>query len=195
MEVVIASNNANKIAEIKAVLGDFFTEFNSLKDKGIDIEIEETADTFEGNARIKAETVACLTGLPALSDDSGLEVAALSGAPGVYSARYSGGTSEDNNALLLKNMEGVTDRRCKFVTVVVLKFPDGREFSARGEACGKLLEKARGKGGFGYDPLFLSDDLGITFAEASAEQKNSVSHRGRALKNLRKILAEGRDFD
>ena len=194
MEVVIASNNANKIREIKAVLGDFFTEFNSLKDKGIDIEIEETADTFEGNARLKAEAVAKLTGLPALSDDSGLEVEALNGAPGVYSARYSGGSSKDNNELLLKNMEGKTDRRCRFVTVIVLKFPDGREIVARGETTGNLLEKEQGQGGFGYDPLFLSDDLGITFAEATPEEKNSVSHRGRALSKLRKILTEECSF-
>lgn len=190
MEVVIASNNAHKISEIKAVLGDFFTEFNSLKDKGIDIDVEETADTFEGNAGLKAEAVVRLTGLPALSDDSGLEVEALNGAPGVYSARYSGGTSKDNNALLLKNMEGKSDRRCRFVTVIVLKFPDGREIAARGETTGTLLDEERGEGGFGYDPLFLSDDLGVTFAEASPEEKNAVSHRGRALSKLRKILTE-----
>ncbi len=194
MEVVIASNNSNKISEIKAVLGDFFTEFNSLKDKGIDIEIEETADTFEGNARLKAETVVKLTGLPALSDDSGLEVEALNGAPGVYSARYSGGSSKDNNELLLKNMAGEINRRCRFVTVIVLKFPDGREIVARGETAGTLLDAERGQGGFGYDPLFLSDDLGITFAEAAPAEKNSVSHRGRALLKLRKILTEECSF-
>lgn len=195
MEVVIASNNAGKIAEIKAVLGDFFSEFNSLKDKGIDLDVEETADTFEGNARLKAEAVAGLTGLPALSDDSGLEVDALGGAPGVYSARYSGGSSEDNNRLILQKMQGETDRNCRFVSVIVLRFPDGREFVARGETTGQLLEAERGTGGFGYDPLFLSDDLGITFAEATAEQKNSVSHRGRALRELRKILSKECVFD
>ena len=180
MKIAIATNNPNKLREIRAILGGFFDEALSLADLGIDIDIEETGTTD-------------LTGLPALADDSGLMVDALDGAPGVYSARYAGEEHDDkkNNALLLKNLEG-KPRDAKFCSVIALCYPDGRELTAEGCAPGVILEEERGTGGFGYDPLFFSPELGKTFAEATPEQKNSVSHRSRALRAMLELLSSGR---
>lgn len=195
MKIAIATNNRNKLKEIRAVLGGFFDEMLSLDDLGIDVEIEETGTTLTENALIKARTIRDMTGLASLADDSGLMCDALDGAPGVYSARYAGEEHDDakNNALLLKNIAG-KDRTAHFCSVIALCLPDGREYTAEGRVDGVITEEARGNGGFGYDPLFFSPELGKTFAEASAEEKNSVSHRGRALRNM-ELVVEKENLD
>lgn len=186
MKVVAATANAHKLKEMREILNRL--ELISEREAGFFEEVEETGATFTENALIKARAVCKATGLPALADDSGLCVEALGGAPGVYSARYSGGGSAENRALLLRNMKNVSDRRAYFACAVALVFPDGRELIAEGKSCGKILHEERGECGFGYDPIFLSDDLGISFAEAEEEAKNSISHRGRALRELLKRL-------
>ena len=191
MKIAIATNNKKKLKEIRAVLGSFFDEMLSLEELGIDIEIEETGTTLTENALIKARTILRLTGLASLADDSGLMCDALDGAPGVYSARYAGDEHDDaaNNALLLKNLAG-KDRSAHFCSVIALCLPDGREFTAEGRVDGAILDEEHGEGGFGYDPLFFSPELGKTFAEASPEEKNSVSHRGRALRAMEAVVEE-----
>ncbi len=196
MKLAIATNNPNKVKEIKAVLGEFFPEgLYSLDELGINIEIEETGETLAENAVIKAETVCKLTGMPSLADDSGLMVDALGGAPGVYSARYAGEEHDDkkNNALLLKNLQGLP-RSAHFCSVIALVMPDGDIRTAEGRVDGEILFEERGGGGFGYDPLFFSSELNKTFAEASPEEKNSVSHRGRALRAMLRLL-DGKNND
>ena len=190
MKLVIASNNAHKIAEIKTIIGGFFEEIYSLKELSLEIDPEETGKTFEENALLKARAVTEATGMCALSDDSGLCVEALNGAPGVYSARYAGVGHDDgeNNALLLRNLQGKTDRAAYFVSCVALTYPDGKEIIAVGRTYGSILTELKGNNGFGYDPLFYSDDLKKSFGEASAEEKNTVSHRGRALAALKEKL-------
>lgn len=189
MKIAIATNNRNKLKEIRAVLGSFFDEMLSLDELGIATDIAETGDTLTENALIKARTILSLTGIASLADDSGLMCDALGGAPGVYSARYAGDEHDDdaNNALLLKNLAG-RDRTAHFCSVIALCLPDGREFTAEGRVDGIIIDEPRGKGGFGYDPLFFSPEIGKTFAEASPEEKNSVSHRGRALRNMELLV-------
>lgn len=189
MKIAIATNNRKKLAEIRAVLGGFFEEMYSLDDLGISVEIEETGSTLTENALIKARAILGMTGLASLADDSGLMCDALDGAPGVYSARYAGEGHDDkaNNALLLENLAG-RDRSAHFCSVIALCLPDGREFTAEGRVDGVILDADRGEGGFGYDPLFFSPELGKTFAEASPDEKNSVSHRGRALRNMESVV-------
>lgn len=186
MKLAIATNNLHKLTEIRDILNGKFDELLSLKDLGIDVEIEETGETFEENALIKAREIVRLTGMPALADDTGLMVDALNGAPGVYSARYAGEqhNDADNRKLLLKNLDGVKARDAHFETCVALCFPDGHYVLASGQVFGEILTEERGEHGFGYDSLFYSPELNKTFAEASEQEKNSVSHRGRALKNL-----------
>ncbi len=189
-ELIIASNNKHKIIEIKAILGEFFQNIYSLQDKNINVEIEETGTTFEENAIIKAQYIANLTGVPALSDDSGLEVKALGGAPGVYSARYAGEPSDSNknNEKLLKELKNVSDRTANFTSVIAICFPNGETITAKGQTFGSILTAPQGNNGFGYDPLFFSNDLNKCFGIATSEEKNAVSHRGRALQNLKNIL-------
>ena len=189
MKIAIATNNRKKLAEIRTVLGGFFEEMYSLDDLGISVEIEETGSTLTENALIKARAILGMTGLASLADDSGLMCDALDGAPGVYSARYAGEGHDDkaNNALLLENLAG-RDRSAHFCSVIALCLPDGREFTAEGRVDGVILDAERGEGGFGYDPLFFSPELGKTFAEASPDEKNSVSHRGRALRNMESVV-------
>lgn len=186
MDIIIASNNVHKVDEIRQILKGKFDNIYSLKDKMIDIEIEENGKTFYDNALIKASTIVSLSGLPTLADDSGLEVDALNGAPGVYSARYAGEKCDDNanNAKLLAQLEGITNRSARFVCNMILCYPDGKIVSAAGITEGYILESPRGNSGFGYDPLFFSKDLEKSFGIASNEEKNSVSHRGRALQEL-----------
>ena len=186
MKLVAATSNPHKLREIAQILSDF--EIVSEKEAGFLGEVEETGETFLENAILKARAATEATGLPALGDDSGLSVDALGGAPGVYSARYSGGGDAENRALLLKNLQGIENRGAHFCCAVALAFPDGRLLTAEGRTYGTILNEARGSGGFGYDPLFLSVDLGMSFAEASEAQKNAVSHRGRALKRLAEQL-------
>ena len=190
-DLIIASNNQNKIREIKEILGDFFTNIYSLSDKNINVEIEETGSTFEENAIIKAKYIAELTGITALSDDSGLEVNALDGRPGVYSARYAGknANTENNNAKLLTELDGVTDRRANFTSVIAICYPNGEIITAKGATYGRILEKLEGNNGFGYDPLFFSNDLQKSFGIATSEEKNKVSHRGLALQKMKELLS------
>lgn len=193
---VLASHNAHKLAEIRAILADEFDEVLSLKDVGIEVDIDETGTTFEQNAYIKAKAIAdLLPGYAVVADDSGLCVPCLNGEPGVYSARYAGEVCDDhaNNRLLLHNLHErektlPRDRNAYFVSAVVLLFPDGRYISGEGRVDGTILDEYRGNGGFGYDPLFLCTELNKTFAEATAGEKNSVSHRARALAELKRKL-------
>ena len=187
-KIVVASGNAHKIKEIAAMLPDY--EIVGYK-QFADFEIEETGKTFYDNALIKAKSVAERLNLPALADDSGLCVDALNGAPGIYSARYAGdGVDEHNNELLLKNMKGVTDRRAKFVCCMVYYDVNGEILSATGEVKGEILTERQGENGFGYDPIFYSYELAKSMGKASAEEKNSVSHRHRALAEIIKKIEE-----
>lgn len=184
-QIVLASGNAGKLAEFRAMLKGY--SVLSPKDLNIDFDVEETGDTFFENAFIKAKALYELCKLPTLADDSGLCVDALNGAPGVFSARYSGGTDADNNAKLLHELIGKTDRSAHFACCIV--FYDGeRTVEAVGETYGRITERAEGIGGFGYDPIFYSDDLGKTFGAATEAEKNTVSHRARALAALVKKL-------
>lgn len=185
MKLVIASNNAHKIAEIKQILGGKFEQILSLEEAGIVCDPEENGATFAENAMIKAREIAKYTDLPVLADDTGLCVDALDGAPGVHSARYAGNhDNAGNRTKLLRALYGKTNRTAHFGNAVVLLYPDGKVVTAEGRVDGKILLAEAGNGGFGYDSLFYSDDLGKSFAEATAEEKNAVSHRGRALANL-----------
>lgn len=190
MKLAIATNNQHKLQEIRAILGDSFEELLSLKDLGIDVDVEETGTTLEENALIKARAILALSGIATLADDTGLMVDALNGAPGVYSARYAGEEHNDakNRALLLKNLDGAKDRSAHFATVIALCYPDGKTLTASGRVNGEILLSERGTEGFGYDSLFFSTELGKTFAEATQAEKNSVSHRGRALKAMLELV-------
>lgn len=196
-KLIIASNNGHKVEEIKEILQDFDLEILSLKEAGIQVDVEEDQDTFLGNAHKKAfEIYEALPeeekeGTFVLSDDSGLAVDHLDGAPGVYSARYAGEGHDDqaNNRKLLSALQGVPEdaRGAKFVSAVVF-LGQGVDLRVEGEAKGRILEALYGEGGFGYDPLFYYYDLEKTFGEATAEEKNQVSHRANALKKLMKEL-------
>ena len=186
MELVIASNNKHKVREISEILAGKFDRIYSLSELNIHVDPEETAPDFLGNALIKANAIAAFTDKAFIADDSGLEVDALGGAPGVFSARYGGEPCSDdkNNEKLLKEMSDSQDRNARFVTTMVLLFPDGKQIVGVGEVKGEILFEKRGQNGFGYDPLFYSYELKKTFGEASEEEKNSVSHRSRALKAI-----------
>jgi len=192
MRIIAATRNKGKVKELQAILGDLGIKVISQADAGIDIEVEETGDTFEKNALIKAKAVAMMSDLPVIADDSGLCVDALGGAPGVYSARYAGdnATDEDRNNKILADLGETKNRRAKFVSVIAMVFPDGDEITTRGETYGQITYEPIGNGGFGYDPIFLSDDLKKTFAQAEDDEKNKVSHRARALEALYKKLQE-----
>ena len=188
-KIVLASGNAHKIKEISDMLPEF--EVVGYKQLGYDFEIEEYGSTFYENALIKAKAVSDKLNLPALADDSGICVDALGGQPGIYSARYAGdGIDAHNNELLLKNMHGKTDRSAKFVCCMVIYFPNGDIITATGETHGKILEKCYGENGFGYDPLFFSYDLNISLGLASATEKNKISHRYRALEQIKQKLSD-----
>jgi len=190
--IVLATRNRGKMREVKEILGDLGIELLTLDELGPVPEVEEGGETFLENAVKKAKEVSSHTGLPALADDSGLEVDRLNGAPGVRSARFAGPGASDSDRYgkLLSLLEGVPDekRTARFRCAVALAFPDGRVITAEGSCKGRIADRPRGSGGFGYDPVFISDDPGMIFAEASPELKNSVSHRRRALMKLREIL-------
>ncbi|MBQ2714265.1 MAG: RdgB/HAM1 family non-canonical purine NTP pyrophosphatase [Clostridia bacterium] len=191
MKLIIASNNKHKIIEIKSILGDTFEEILSQKEAGFEGEAEENGATFAENSYIKAKEIADkFPGYATLADDSGLAVDALGGEPGVNSARYCGEHGNDgaNNEKLLTVLKNEKNRKAKFVCAITLILPDGKVLTTEGETEGEIIHTLEGTGGFGYDPLFLSKDLAKTFGEASEEEKNSVSHRGRALRNLSMIL-------
>lgn len=186
--IVLATRNQGKIRELRQLLADFDIEVLDVSAFPQIGEIEETGSTFAENALIKAAAVSKATGLAAVADDSGLEVDALGGAPGVRSARFSGenATDEGNNALLLERMACVVEekRACRFVSAVAAVSPAGRVIAARGAWEGRVLFAPRGTGGFGYDPLFFDPQAGLTAAEMPAEEKNARSHRGKALRAL-----------
>lgn len=184
MKLIFATNNAHKLAEVQAVLGDGYT-LATPRDCGVEEEIPETQPTLEGNALQKARYLHERTGLDCFADDTGLEVAALGGAPGVRSARYAtdGHDFAANNRLLLRNLEGREDRRARFRTVIAL-IRGGEEHLFEGIVEGRIVDRETGCEGFGYDPLFVPDGYDRTFAEMTPDQKNAVSHRGRAVRRL-----------
>lgn len=189
--LVLASNNFGKLRELRAILGERY-DVMSMREAGFTGDIEENGETFEENALIKARAVSAFCGCAALADDSGLSVDALNGRPGVYSARYSGvhGDDEANNQLLLKELEHVEDakRTCRYECAIAMCAPGMDDVVGYGVCEGLILREYRGNGGFGYDPLFMSKDLGVTFAEADPDSKNGVSHRARAIKALMEKL-------
>ena len=186
MKIVLASNNAHKLQELRAILTTLGMEVVAQRDMGITVEPNENGTTFEENSYIKAKTIMDCCGLPTIADDSGLMVDALDGAPGVYSARFGGErcqTDRDRLEYLLELMKTVPEERrtARFVSVITLLTPEGKKIVARGECPGTILHEPQGENGFGYDPVFYVAEAGCTFAQLPAEQKNRISHRARAL--------------
>lgn len=192
MILTIATGNPGKLKDFRELFGPLNIRILSILEDHPDFDPEETGNTFEENALLKAREACLLTGLPALADDSGLEVDALGGAPGVLSARYAGmGKSDtDNNRKLLEELGDLPleSRTARFRSVIALCFPDGREYTARGAVEGRILYAPRGTGGFGYDPLFYVPELNATFGEIALEEKNRISHRARAFREIRSLL-------
>ena len=191
MKVVLASKNQHKLVEMRDILSAQGVEVVLESDVGVDVDVEETGTTFEENSLLKARAVMEACGLPAIADDSGLSVDALNGAPGVWSARYGGEGLDDvgRYRLLLENMKGQLDRKCRFVSVITLCMPGGDVISARGECPGTLAYAPQGENGFGYDPVFFVPEKKKTFAQLTPEEKNAISHRGRALAVFQEKLA------
>jgi len=192
MRYVIATANPGKISEMRAILSQLGIEAVTREELGIDIEIEETGSTFLENAMLKAGAVCAIARLPAIADDSGLAVDALGGEPGVYSSSYGGDhlSNSERCSYLLKKMENVEQREAKFVCTIVCVYPDGGKLSAAGECHGRILVAPRGENGFGYDPVFLPDGMDRTLAELPSEEKNEVSHRGKALRAFARMLSD-----
>ena len=188
MKILFATNNAHKLSEVQAVLGDGYTLVTP-RECGVMEEIPEEQETLEGNALQKARYLHDRTGLDCFADDTGLEVEALGGAPGVHSARYAtdGHDFAANNRLLLKNLQGVENRRARFRTVIALIL-NGEEHLFEGMVEGRIIDHETGHEGFGFDPLFVPDGCERTFAEMSAAEKNAISHRGRAVRKLAEYL-------
>lgn len=190
--IIFATGNEGKMKEIRLLLEDLKLEILSLKEAGIDLEIQEDGKTFEENAVIKAKAVMKETGALVLADDSGLEIDYLNGEPGVYSARYLGEDTSYRikNQNLIERLEGVPEakRTARFVCVIAAAFPDGRILTARGTIEGIIGYEERGEGGFGYDPIFWLPEYGCSTAELSMEKKNELSHRGKALRAIKKEL-------
>ena len=188
MKIVFATNNAHKLTEVQSVLGDAYTLVTP-RDCGVTEEIPEDQETLEGNASQKARYLHRRTGLDCFADDTGLEVEALGGAPGVHSARYAtdGHDFAANNELLLRNLEGVGNRRARFRTVISLIL-DGEEHLFEGIVEGHIAQCASGSEGFGYDPLFIPEGSAKTYAEMDPAEKNAISHRGRAVRKLAEFL-------
>lgn len=196
MKVIFATGNENKMKEIRAILKDTGIEVQSQKEAGIDIDVVEDGDTFEANAIIKAKTIMEMTGAIVLSDDSGLEVDYLNKEPGIYSARYMGEDTSYHikNASLIERLAGVPDeeRTARFVCAVAVAFPDGRTQTTRGELEGRIGYEEKGENGFGYDPILYLPEYHKYSAELTREQKNAISHRGQALRAMKKILEDER---
>lgn len=199
-KIVVATKNKGKVKEIKSILGDLPFEVLTMSEAGIDIEIEETGETFEENALIKARAMKKYTSSIVMADDSGLEVDYLNGAPGIYSARFSGNDANDekNNKKLLELMNGVEEEKrvARFVCAISVIFEDDSHLSIRGECEGKVLTEPKGENGFGYDPLFFLTEYNASMAEVNQEVKNEISHRAKALKEFKKIIEmkESADF-
>lgn len=201
--IIAATRNEGKIREMNAITRELGIAILSRDEAGVPpVEIEETGATFEENSYIKAKAIMEMTGEPALADDSGICCDYLGGAPGVMSARWSGGDDEDNNAKLVRLTRDVPpdERIARYVCVMTLVFPDGEAIRARGEIEGLIITEPRGTGGFGYDPYFVPRGEGVkpgdtrTFAEYPAEEKNAISHRGRALQEMARLLREHGGF-
>lgn len=188
MKFVIATRNLGKIREIQAILTELGWETEALPKEAP--EPIEDGNSFEENALIKARSASKFTGKPAIADDSGLCVDALNGEPGIYSARYCPGTDEDRNDFLLEKLKNIPDdkRSAHYTASIACILPDGREITVEGRCYGEILRERHGTGGFGYDPMFYLPDYGCTFGELPAEEKNKISHRGRALQGLKKEL-------
>lgn len=206
MLICAATGNAAKLREIRRILSPLGYEVKSQKELGITLEPEETGTTFAQNAFIKAKSICLVSGVPTIADDSGLAVDALNGEPGVYSARYSGvhGDDEANNRKLLQNLAGLPEekRTAQFVCAICLYLPGGAHITVEGECAGRVIETPRGENGFGYDPLFVADEIGLadgsiaantdslTTSEMQSWQKDAISHRGRALAKLDAALPD-----
>lgn len=193
-KLIFATSNQGKMKEIREILKDLDVEVLSLKEAGIEADIVEDGKTFEENALIKARTIRDLTGYMVLADDSGLEVDALNKEPGIYSARYMGeDTSYDiKNKNIIERLDGLAgdERSARFVCVIAAAFPDGTEETRRGTIEGQIGFEIAGENGFGYDPIFFIPEFGCTTAELSPEQKNEVSHRGKALRKMKEIIEQ-----
>ena len=194
-KIVIATNNMHKVREFKSLFPNGDYEIMSLKDIGYNKEIIEDGKTFEENAIIKARQVSLDLNVIAISDDSGLEVKALNNEPGIYSARYaSGHDDEENNKLLLKKLKGVEDRKARYVCAICVYHPDNT-YRVVTETCeGLIIDERRGTNGFGYNPYFYIEQFQKTFAEVSLEQKNTISHRAKALRKIKEICNEDFSF-
>ncbi|MGV0938630.1 RdgB/HAM1 family non-canonical purine NTP pyrophosphatase [Empedobacter falsenii] len=187
MELIFATHNNNKVKEVTKLLPSYLS-MKSLTDINFFDEIEETGTTFEENAQLKAKTIFDKTGKNIFADDSGLVIEALDGAPGVYSARYAGtGKDEDNIAKALKELEGKTNRKAYFISIFCLIL-DGKEYFFEGRVNGTIATEIMGDNGFGYDPIFIPDGFSKSFAQMSPEEKNAISHRGKAVEKLNDFL-------
>lgn len=192
MKLIIASNNAHKLTEMKAILSPFFDDVQSMREAGIEHETVEDGTTFMENAVKKARELAEISGHAAIADDSGICVDALDGAPGIYSARFSGvhGDDKANNRLLLQKLQGVENRAAHYTCAIALCWPDGKMLTAEDYFYGEIGQEEKGTNGFGYDPLFFLPEYGCTSAQISPEEKNRISHRGKALRKLVGLLEE-----
>ena len=190
MKFVLATQNQGKVKEMGSILGRFGIEVVSARELGIDLDVEETGTTFAENAMLKAKAICKAANLPAIADDSGLCVDALNGGPGVYSARYGGEGLDDTGRyrLLLENMRGQTSRKAHFACAICCAFPNGKTITAEGKCHGTIAFAPMGEGGFGYDPVFFVPELAKTFSQLTLEEKNKISHRGRALEDFAKKL-------
>ena len=193
-KIIFATGNEDKLKEIRAILNKPDIEIISMREAGITDDIEENGSTFSENSLIKARAVSERTGFPAMADDSGLEVDYLNGEPGIYSARYLGRDTrhDKKNAYILEKLSGVKDeeRGARFVCAASLVLPDGREFVRMGVMEGRIAYEAKGSNGFGYDPIFFLPEYGKTSAELSPEEKNRISHRGKALMQIKELIGE-----
>ena len=194
MKVVLASKNKHKLEEISKITEKFDMELVRESELGVDIDVEETGSTFEENSFLKADAVMKATGLPALADDSGIAVDALNGEPGIYSARYLGEDTPYSikNAKIIERLNGVKDedRTARFVCAIACVMPDGKEYSAEATYEGTIGYEEKGEHGFGFDPIFYLPDRGVYSAELDPDEKNRISHRGKALQLMKEILAD-----
>lgn len=190
--IIFATGNQKKMKEIREILADLDYEILSMKEAGVEMDIVEDGTTFEENALIKASAIAEVTGDLVLADDSGLEIDYFDKAPGVYSARYLGVDTpyETKNRIILERMKGVEEskRTARFVCVIAAVFPDGTKKTVRGTIEGRIAYESKGENGFGYDPIFFLPEYGMTSAEISPEEKNRISHRGKALQKIKEML-------
>lgn len=197
MKLIIASNNKHKIIEIKQILGCYFDTIVSLSEAGINHETVEDGSTFLENATKKATEIAEISGCFAIADDSGICADALGGEPGIYSARYCGhhGDDEANNDLLIENLKNKENKKAHYTCSIVLASPKGEIYSAEDYMYGEIISERHGKGGFGYDPIFFLPEYNCTVAEISAEEKNKISHRGKALRALLSKIEKDTEFN